>query len=586
MLNRLAWLLIATLMAVTIGRAQDPQEKSPTAKAKGNARAVRHESRIPKNEIHSNVKRGLRPTGMDRQLPPDAYPTNVVKILRTTNKAQTNTYVPVVFNFTKNNPFNVIRFLHRPIQLEEGTLFTFVNPEGTGGKVLYVVPDYMVPSLRDLVATIDRPGLTTSGGDLRIYRQLNHRRADLTDPDFLAAATSFSTRNGNTLIADPEENALYWEDAPSGGKALDAALNEWLDMPTAMVELVVKVYELDATNDAAIGLDYLAWKNGPGANLFAVGASAEHGGLGRQENSSFDPIGTGAQGLPKNNFTANGYNYAFRYDVSSAFFDFLAVKGKARVLNSMKLAALNTRPASLSAGDQILYYAVKTSDPSGIRDTENPFQANGGRVVVGTTNKATKVTVGDKTQTVLTPVETGLSLDILPVIGEQTVKMALTIKWSDYTFVDDTGFPVINKHKLDTTLRAKLGDEFIIGGLNRDVVAKATNKVPILGSLPILGYLFGGENTNTKKTEVVVVIQPTAVFDYDVAKDFKVRDSDQEVMNTASGKKPIAMPPTTWGTEMPGLDKEYGAQAPLPDGEPVVVPPAAVPQTDPAPAAK
>lgn len=554
MCKRLAWLWLAALLASgAIGNAAGPKTPVKTA--------VR-DKLSPAKEIKYDVSRGIRPPSMNRMLAPNDFPTNIVKILRTTNKAQTNTYVPVVFTFKNTNPFNVVRFLIRPTQLEAGTLFTFVNPDNTGGKVMFVVPEYMVESLKDLVATIDRKDLTTSAGDLRVYRQLNHRRADPSDPGFLASVGSFNTGDEAKLIADPEENALYYEDAPSGSQSVSDSLTQWLDVPTAMLEMVVKIYEVDATNDTAIGLDYTAWKNGPGANLFATGAFAEHGSLGHTENPQFDPIGSGASGVPKDNFSARGYNYAFRYDVPSSFFDFLVVKGKARVMNEMKLAALNTRPASLSAGDQVLYYAVETSDPSGIRNSGAPFQANGGRVVVGTTNTAKTVTTDDgKKKTVLTPVETGLSLDILPTIGEQTVKMDLKLKWSDYTFPDDTGIPQISDRKLATTLRAKLGDEFIIGGLSRQVEVKSSRKVPILGSLPLIGYAFGGETTNTKKSEIVVVIHPTAVFNYDIAKDYVLHGGEQQVIDKASGKTPIVEPKAGWGTDMPGLDRDACAKA-------------------------
>ena len=61
-------------------------------------------------------------TSMDRHLAPDQYPTHVVKILRSSNKAQTNSYVPVVFTMRNVNPFDVIRFLKRPIEPEDGLL--------------------------------------------------------------------------------------------------------------------------------------------------------------------------------------------------------------------------------------------------------------------------------------------------------------------------------------------------------------------------------------------------------------------------------------------------------------------------------
>lgn len=49
---------------------------------------------------------------------PTELPTNLVKILRTSNKAQTNRYVPKVYEFKNVNPYAVIRFVRRTIEIE------------------------------------------------------------------------------------------------------------------------------------------------------------------------------------------------------------------------------------------------------------------------------------------------------------------------------------------------------------------------------------------------------------------------------------------------------------------------------------
>ena len=518
--------------------------------------------------------------GVSRHVAPDAYPSQIVKILRTTNKAQTNTYVPVVFELKNVNPFSVIRFLRRPVQLEEGLVYTFANPDGTSGKVLYAVPQYMIPYLEKLIQVVDRPGLTSSSGDLRIYRPLKHRRADLSDLGFVQTATSYLTGNGSQAIVDPAVNALWWEDAPSGSKTLDGALSEFLDKPTPMLQLQVKVYEVEVTNDAEIGLDYMAWKNGPGANLLAAGAFSEYGALDRASQAVFDPLGTSASGLHKRNFDASGWNYAFQYQVSSAFFDFLAAKGKARMLNASKLAALNTRTATMSAGDQIIYYDVQSSEPDGVRNTGDPFEANGGRVVTGTGNRLVSSDpdtleealidlllsiegaddLGDLSAgggSDLQPVETGLQLQFTPVIGEQTVNLDLDLDWSDFTGFDDQGFPQLNSRTLSTTVRLALGDEIIIGGLERQHRIKSTEKVPFLGSLPIIGFVFGGEAQRSKTTEMVVAIKALGVFDYDLADARAVSDEDHLIIEQATGNQPIEVPQADLGFQMIGLDDAY-----------------------------
>jgi type II secretory pathway component GspD/PulD (secretin) len=521
MFKRLAWLWVAALLVpATLG----------------------HTKPLP-------AGRETPPASMDRHMAPDEYPSNIVKVLRTTNKAQTNSYVPLVFTFRNVNPFSVIRYLRRPVQLEEGDLFTFVTPEGNGGRVLFIVPKYMAETLSELVKRLDVPNQTTSDGTLRIYRQLKHRRASETDADFIASIASFSTGNGSLLLTDPQTNALYWEDAPSGSQALDAALTDWYDVPTAMVQLLVKVYELDAYNDGTIGLDYTAWKNTLGRDLFAVGAYSEAGHV--NDVGPYDISGNGVAGLPRKSFSASGYNYAYNYAVSSEFFDFLATKGKAKVLNQAKLATLNTYPASLGAGDQILYYAVKTTPSSGVRDGvagDGPFTQNDSRVVVGTTNQLDED--GN-----LVPVETGMSMDIRPIIGEQSIKLDIAIDWSDYNGFDSTGFPLINRRLLNTSIRTGLGDEIVIGGIKRSIRVKATNKMPGLGSLPVVGYAFGKETQQNKNTEVVIAIKPVAVNQYDIAKDYKMTDSEKLTVDQATGKEDIKGPKTTWGFDQFAIDK-------------------------------
>jgi type II secretory pathway component GspD/PulD (secretin) len=470
--------------------------------------------------VHYEGTMPCAPSSMNRNLAPDRYPTNVVKILRTTNKAQTNSYVPVVFTMNNNNPFNVIRMLHKPVQEEEGLLFTFVNPDNASGKVLYCVPEYMIPSLKKLVESLDIAKLTTSSGETKVVRKLKHRRADVSDQAFLSTALSFLTGDDTRFIADPPVNALFYADPATGTANLDSQLDSNLDVPTPMVQLMVKIYELDANNDGKLGLDYEAWKNSEGQDLFSFGA--------------YDTYAS-AQGA--GHATSNGYNGTYRLQMSSEFFDFLQSKGKARVLNQVKLAALNNRPASLSAGDEVLYYAVSTSE-------------NSSRTVTGTTKKVDEN--GD-----LTAVETGLKLKFTPTIGDlalnvKSVLLDMDLSWSDYTAFDSTGFPQINPRSVTTKMRLGVGEEAVIGGIRRQEHVSKTEKMPFLGSLPVIGYVFGGETATNKITDMVVAVQPIGIMDYKLAAD------DQSVVDMFPVDKASPLPATTAGYDQWLLDPALG----------------------------
>jgi len=85
--------------------------------------------------------------------------------------------------------------------------------------------------------------------------------------------------------------------------------------------------------------------------------------------------------------------------------------------------------------------------------------------------------------------DASMHLDVTPLIGTEQVQLDLELRWADFNGLDDTGYPQINEKKLETKLRTKIGDEIMIGGLNRQVRLQGKSQVPILGSIPVLGYL-------------------------------------------------------------------------------------------------
>lgn len=480
-----------------------------------------------------------------------------VRILRTTNKAQLNRYVPVAFNFNMVNPYAVLRFLRKTVQAEAGTIFTFVSPDGTSGKMLAMVPEYQIPSLTQLVETVDRPDLTSSSGSLRIYRQLRHRRANISadplldDTDFIDNFGVYLTGDGSTVIVDPEQNAVFIEDAPSGAEYLDTALAERLDVPTEQVLLTVNVYELAASNNARLGTDYVAWKNGPGAPLFAIGAFAERGRVDVRNGSSslIDNTNGFASLLPggDDDFDNDGTNAAFRFETHSAFFDYLTVRGQAELLTQAKLAIINTRRAEIEADDEVLYYAVQTSDPSGIRAPGEPFSANVGRNVVPTTNELIDDT--------LVPIEVGLNIEIEPLIYQNGVDLWIGGELSDYSSFDSNGRPLINTRDFETDVRMGEGQEIVLAGLQREENIESTNKAPILGSLPIIGYLFGQENNRSVRKAVVITVFVEGIvrnFDTDYV---GATPEERLVIEQAADEAEVELPDTRWGFDMWGLDE-------------------------------
>jgi len=91
----------------------------------------------------------------------------------------------------------------------------------------------------------------------------------------------------------------------------------------------------------------------------------------------------------------------------------------------------------------------------------------------------------------------------------------VTQEVSDYstqTVLGTTQY-VFSKREAATNLVAKDGQTIVIGGLIQDNRTKTMTGVPLLSSIPILGYLFGSTDDTTTKTEIIVLLTPHVIKD-------------------------------------------------------------------------
>ena len=71
--------------------------------------------------------------------------------------------------------------------------------------------------------------------------------------------------------------------------------------------------------------------------------------------------------------------------------------------------------------------------------------------------------------------------------------------------------PIIDTRSLDSNVLIKSGDTLAIGGLLQDEVTKSRTKVPIMGDIPVLGYLFSSRTNIRTKRNLLVFVTPTII---------------------------------------------------------------------------
>ena len=113
----------------------------------------------------------------------------------------------------------------------------------------------------------------------------------------------------------------------------------------------------------------------------------------------------------------------------------------------------------------------------------------------------------------------GSTLVVKPSINKDnfvtmSVKPEISNRIGDQTFNfagAAVSSPIIDTRTLEANVLIKSGCTLAIGGLLQDQTTKATTKVPILGDIPILGYLFQEHLNARNKRDLLIFVTPTII---------------------------------------------------------------------------
>lgn len=173
---------------------------------------------------------------------------------------------------------------------------------------------------------------------------------------------------------------------------------------------------------------------------------------------------------------------------------FLKTQGDVVSISNPKVLTLNNQPALITAGTEY-FYKIKS---------ETNQQGTGGGVAATTQN--------DTVQSVFA----GVLLDITPEISDNkaiTLKInpSLSETAQDISQESSTNRvmpPDLNRRQLSSVVTVNDGNRIILGGLINTRKSNVSNKVPLLGDIPGLSYLFKYDKMATQIQELVIVIEP------------------------------------------------------------------------------
>ncbi len=111
--------------------------------------------------------------------------------------------------------------------------------------------------------------------------------------------------------------------------------------------------------------------------------------------------------------------------------------------------------------------------------------------------------------TTLQKINAGITLTITPYLSDDAkITLMMESEVSDVTGQGTTGLPVISRRSVKTNIMALNGQTIVIGGLKLETEEDIQTKIPVLGSIPVLGTFFRNNQKAKATTEVVIFLTP------------------------------------------------------------------------------
>jgi len=380
---------------------------------------------------------------------------------------------------------------------------------------------------RALIAHLDTP--TEGGGDTRV-RYLNYANSE----DLAANLQTQFGALGEGGVGGTSQAITIWSDAPTNALVINAPANilqdmnsviDRLDIPRAQVKVDAIIVEVTEDKAAEFGVTW------------AIDAAQDNIGIGL---TNFPATSTGIaqvaaatqSDIPNASLAPQGISFGVgrinRSETSWAAI-LTALQGDAttNIISTPSIVTMDNEQAEISVGQEVPFLTGQFTATGAAQGAINPFQT-------------------------IQRQEIGTSLTITPQINEGTgVKLNIEQETSSISAGAAGAVDIItNNRTITTSVFVEDGEILVLGGLIDDQLLETEQRVPVLGQIPLLGWLFRSSSTEKVKTNLMVFIRPTILRDniqarfetdakYQYIRDLQLEQAEEPVQLMRNASRPI-----------------------------------------------
>ncbi len=280
------------------------------------------------------------------------------------------------------------------------------------------------------------------------------------------------------ITADKATNSLIIMADQEDYMVLEGVIKK-LDIPRSMVFIESLIMEVDMEKSLDIGIDWQAFgETSISGKETAVGGQFSQGLI--------DPGALAQGGLTVGLITEPTTIAGITVSNIAAIINAVKTNDDFRILSTPQVLTTDNEEARITVGENRPYQTRSTTDPSG--GTFESFEYR----------------------------DVGKILKITPHVTEgRLVRMTISLEVTNIdlasTLTTSSTLPVTQKRTVDTTVIVKDSQTVVIGGLIDESTTNNESKVPVLGDLPLLGWLFRNQSERSQKTNLYIFLTPRVI---------------------------------------------------------------------------
>ena len=390
-----------------------------------------------------------------------------------------------------------VRILDKLKAQNNPTLNKFIAiPFNPSNSVIVSANEYVTSNIHEALKSLDIDIRSSDSIDV-IYLKYA-KSADIAAILNSISGSFTSDEDGiQTVITHHEKtNSLIISSAETNLTTIRSIIAQ-LDIRRAQVLVEAIIVELSETAAKSLGIETIF--NGSDKNSVPIGLT-RFGGTGpdllsiagslADESDVTFSTSASASILNTQGFVAGFGDLTPGKDNFVGIINAIAQDSNSNILSTPSIMAMDNELASSIIGQEI---PITTGESLG-GNNANPFR---------TTSRQ----------------EVGIKLEVTPQINEgSSVVLQIKIEVSGVAGVPMSGIDIItNKRAIETTALVDNNQIIVLGGLVDEDTQDSISKVPLLGSIPVVGKLFQSSSTTTIKKNLMVFLRPTIIINSDAA---------------------------------------------------------------------